>query len=125
MGGYDEEHRIWVTQDGGNVWEEEGSGLPALPVNTLVRDTATSDLYAGTDAGVYVLPFNGSNWTPYKAGLPEVLCSDLAIRYHSGELILGTYGRGIWKAPLHSSPPRDGALMEIQGGHQLGMQIHT
>jgi hypothetical protein len=115
FGGYDEEHRIWVTQDGGNVWEEEGSGLPALPVNTLVRDTATSDLYAGTDAGVYVLPFNGSNWTPYKAGLPEVLCSDLAIRYHSGELILGTYGRGIWKAPLHSSPPRDGALMEIQG----------
>ena len=115
FGGYDPEHRIWESTDGGATYSTIGEGLPALPVNALVRDTASGDLYAGTDAGAYVLPAVTGLWTPYKEGLPEVLCSDLAIRYSTGELLLSTYGRGLWKAPLHSVPERDGACLKITG----------
>ena len=116
FGGYDADARVRRSEDGGLTWAEEGSGLPALPVNTLVRDDVNGDLYAGTDAGVYVLPSASDLWIPYKAGLPEVLCSDLAIRRSTGELLLSTYGRGLWKAPLHSIPNRDAAAIRILGG---------
>lgn len=116
FGGYDADARIRRTEDGGLTWAEEGSGLPALPVNTLARDDVSGDLYAGTDAGVYVLPWASDLWVPYKAGLPEVLCSDLVIRRTTGELLLSTYGRGIWKAPLHTTPDRDAAAIRILGG---------
>lgn len=115
FGGYDGEARIRRSTDGGASWEEEGSGLPALPVNTLALDDPTGDLYAGTDAGVYVLPAGTEAWTPYKAGLPDVLCSDLQLRQSTGELLLATYGRGLWKAPLYSPPDRDAAAMRIVG----------
>ena len=115
FGGYNAAQRIWVTHDAGLSWNEEGSGLPALPVNTLIRDTLTTDLYAGTDAGVYILPAGTNNWTPYKAGLPEVLCTDLVLRYSTSEVLLATYGRGIWRAPMYTPPTRDGALLAIRG----------
>ena len=115
FGGYDADARVRRSEDGGVSWAEVGSGLPALPVNALARDVETSDLYAGTDAGVYVLPAGSDFWAPYKAGLPEVLCSDLAVRRSTGELLLSTYGRGVWKAPLYSVPDRDAAAIRILG----------
>ena len=115
FGGYVGDQRVWRTEDGGTTWESAGEGLPALPVNTLVRHAESGDLYAGTDAGVYVLVQGSSAWTPYKAGLPEVLCSDLGIRSSTGELLLATYGRGLWKAPLHTPPNRDAAVVGITG----------
>lgn len=115
FGGYDADNRIWHTADGGQTWSSVGEGLPALPVNALALDTLSGDLYSGTDAGVYVLPSGTDLWLPYKEGLPEVLCSDLGIRYSTGELLLSTYGRGLWRAPLHDIPERDGACLRIVG----------
>ena len=115
FGGYDGENRIWKTVDSGANWASMGTGLPALPINTLAFDRDGGDLYAGTDAGVYVLPAGNGLWTPYKAGLPEVLCSDLQIRKGTGELLLATYGRGIWKAPLFHLQDKDGAALDILG----------
>lgn len=115
FGGYDADARVRRSEDGGVSWAEVGSGLPALPVNALARDVETDDLYAGTDAGVYVLPAGSDLWVPYKAGLPEVMCSDLAVRRSTGELLLSTYGRGVWKAPLYSVPDRDAVAIRILG----------
>lgn len=115
FGGYDPENRVWMTEDGGSTWANMGTALPAIPTNTIVRHHASGDLYAGTDAGVYLLEAGSTDWTPYKTGLPEVICTDLGIRGNTGELLLGTYGRGIWKAPLHSPQPRDAAIVSIQG----------
>ena len=115
FGGYASEDRVWFTDDGGASWTSRSEGLPALPVNTLALDEATGDLYAGTDAGVYVRVALSEDWVPYKTGLPEVICSDLGIRQSTGELLLATYGRGLWKAPLRTPPSRDAALVAIQG----------
>ena len=115
FGGYDADERVWFTADSGQSWTSVGDGLPALPINVLELDTASGNLYAGTDAGVYVLPSDGEVWTPYKEGLPAVVCTELGIRYSTGELLLSTYGRGLWRAPLYEVPERDGACMSILG----------
>ena len=117
FGGYEPGQRLWKTDDGGNSWTDKGEGLPALPVNTLALHQASGDLYAGTDAGVYVLTAGSNLWIPYKQGLPEVLCSDLGVRSSTSELLLATYGSGLWRAPLFNPPERDAALIRIQG-HQ-------
>ena len=118
FGGYDPANRVWTTSDGGTSWSTLGVGLPALPVNAIVEDEVTGDFYAGTDAGVYVLPATGDQWTPYKAGLPEVICSDLGIRRSTGEILLATYGRGLWKAPLFTLPERDAAIVALNTGSE-------
>lgn len=115
FGGYSADDRIWQSLDGGDSWDSFSEGLPALPVNALTQDPESGDLYAGTDAGVYVRPAGSSSWTPYKSGLPEVLCSDIGIRQSTGELLLATYGRGLWKAPLHTPPARDAGIVAIHG----------
>lgn len=117
FGGYEEGQRVWKTSDAGLTWTDAGEGLPDLPVNTLARHPESGDLYAGTDAGVYALNSGSDLWTPYKTGLPEVLCSDLGVRSSTGELLLATYGSGIWRAPLFTPPARDAALTGIHG-HQ-------
>ena len=115
FGGYVAGQRLWQTLDGGASWIDAGEGLPAIPVNTLARHETSGDLYAGTDAGVYVLTTGSAVWTPYKSGLPEVICSDLGIRTSSGELLLATYGSGLWRAPLFTPPARDAAVIGING----------
>ena len=117
FGGYSSGQRVWTTTDAGLSWNNQGEGLPDLPVNTLARHEESGDVYAGTDAGVYVLTNGTGLWTPYKSGLPEVLCSDLGIRSSTGELLLATYGSGVWRAPLFTPPARDAALIGIRG-HQ-------
>ena len=115
FGGYAEADRVWTSEDGGAHWSSSSEGLPALPVNAIVRDNASGDLYAGTDAGVYVKTSDSTAWQPYKSGLPEVLCSDLGIRRATGEILLATYGSGLWKAPLHAPATRDAAITAING----------
>ena len=115
FGGYEAGDRIWSTEDGGASWTSVSVGLPAIPVNALACDAGSGDLYAGTDAGVYVKPDGAAEWSPYKAGLPEVLCSDLGVRESTGELLLATYGSGLWRAPLHARAERDAAVMGVRG----------
>lgn len=119
FGGYDPNNRVWVTTDGGENWSSAGTGLPALPVNTIAVHHQSDDLYAGTDAGVYVLPAGSNNWTPYKSGLPDALCSDLGIRASTGEVLLATYGSGLWRAPVYTPQDRDAAIMGITGHRAL------
>ena len=115
FGGYSPADRIWQSADRGDTWISYSDGLPALPVNILAQDSESGDLYAGTDAGVYVRTTTGDGWTAYKSGLPEVICSDMGIRKSTGELLLATYGRGLWKAPLHTPPARDAGIVALHG----------
>ena len=36
-------------------------------------------------------------WEPFNNGLPNVIVNELEIQYQTNELILATYGRGVWK----------------------------
>src|SRR5205814_9866741 len=51
-------------------------------------------LFAGAETGVYVSFDDGDHWQSLMGNLPTTVVSDLAI--HDNDLIVGTYGRGIW-----------------------------
>ncbi len=104
MGGYNN-LGVFETRDGGASWDNISTGLPEIPVNSIVQNTLktdTTELYAGTDIGVYVQQ-GRSRWIPFMKHLPNVLVDDLEIQYDNsggGKLYAATYGRGLWSSPL-------------------------
>jgi len=104
LGGYNN-LGVFETRNGGESWDNISTGLPEIPVNCIVQNTLnkdTTELYAGTDLGVYVQK-GRSRWIPFMAHLPNVVVNDLEIWYDSlgsGKLYAGTFGRGLWTSPL-------------------------
>jgi len=70
--------------------------LGDMPVNHIVRDDLTGDLYAATDFGVLALPAGGDAWEMAGSGLPEVLTPHLEIHPQRRLLFAATHGLGAW-----------------------------
>src|SRR5436309_1449240 len=88
------------TRDYGNTWTRIVTGLPAtLPGGAFARVVRADPkrrglLFAGTESAVYVSFDDGDNWQSLMLNLPTTEYRDIAI--HDNDLIVGTYGRGIW-----------------------------
>lgn len=98
---------IWKTLNlagGAGEWFPSGSGIPDVPVNSMVIDPAAPfTLYAATDIGVYASTDGGANWTPYTTGMPRVTVFDLTFLNQPGNRVIraATHGRGVWeRTPL-------------------------
>jgi hypothetical protein len=95
---------VWKTNDLNApvpTWVASGSGIPDVPVNAFAVDPAnTSNLYAGTDIGVYRSTNGGTSWTPFSDGLPRVAVFDMAIQSPNRVLRIATHGRGIWEISI-------------------------
>ena len=104
MGGYGNSG-VYQSKNSGVTWSNISEGLPSIPVNCIVQNKLkdTTQLYVGTDVGVYVRQ-GYSKWTPYFDQLPNVVVDELEIRYDNaaktGVLYGATFGRGLWKADL-------------------------
>lgn len=86
------------------TWTASGSGIPDVPVNSIVIDPLNSSfVYAATDIGVYFSADGGSSWNPYGTGLPRVACFDIAIQSPNRVLRVATHGRGIWEIATASA----------------------
>jgi photosystem II stability/assembly factor-like uncharacterized protein len=91
---------IFVTRDLGQTWEDISGGM-MNPVWDLEEDPDNADvLYAGTDYGVYVTVDKGKTWVPFSKTAPNVIIRDLAIQKRDRDLVIGTYGRGIYIADI-------------------------
>jgi photosystem II stability/assembly factor-like uncharacterized protein len=79
------------------TWTAVSSGIPDVPVNAFVVDPAnSSNLYAGTDIGVYNSTDGGAAWNLYGTGLPRVAVFDMKIAPNH-KLRVATHGRGMWE----------------------------
>ena len=112
----DDPNTVWVTFGGygaaqiyestnaGSTWTNISAGLPNIPAMCVVQNklsTSNTELYIGTDVGVYV-KIGTDNWTAFNTGLPNVVVSELDI-YYNGEnsrLRAATFGRGLWESDL-------------------------
>lgn len=109
FGGYAAE-KVYQSIDGGLAWTDVSQGLPNLPVNTIVynkNEKGSTDLYVGTDVGVYYKT-GTSDWVYYNTGLPNVKVDELEIFYDkqnpaNSKLRAATYGRGLWESDMESS----------------------
>jgi subtilisin-like proprotein convertase family protein/photosystem II stability/assembly factor-like uncharacterized protein len=91
------------------VWNSvSGAGataLPDVPVNSIERDPYdVSTWYVATDVGCFMTTNAGATWTNMNSlGLPNVLSTAIYVNPSKTSLFVGTFGRGIWKAPLVST----------------------
>lgn len=100
--------RALYSTNGGQTWVDKSYGLPMnFGVNEIVYQKGTDNrYYAATDIGVYYFDpdfeENGhvGKWRCFNFGLPNVMVTDLSIDYCNSTLYAGTFGRGLWEAPL-------------------------
>ncbi|MEJ2577222.1 MAG: hypothetical protein P8106_11260, partial [Gammaproteobacteria bacterium] len=87
---------IYRTTDYGRRWQRIDRGLPGNTFVRVVREDPQrkGQLYAGTEAGMFVSFDDGGHWHSLALNLPPVPITDLAIRQDS--LVAATQGRGFW-----------------------------
>lgn len=117
------EHHVWVSfngytpnkvgeYDSATGWTKRNEQLPNIPVNCIAIDSSNGTVYIGTDIGVFYRDYNVIEWVPFKNNLPTVEISDLGINYGTKEIWAATYGRGMWKSPMHD-PSQTTAIQNI------------
>ena len=96
---------VYRSTDAGATWALWSTGLPNLPVNTVVTQIGSpGEVYCGTDLGIYYRNSSSTSWTAFTTGLPPIPVRDLKIFYPTGKLRAATFGRGIWESPLNVLP---------------------
>ena len=86
------------TTDAGRTWTSLSSNLPKNgPVWSIAEDHVNSNLlFAGTEFGLFFSIDGGQKWIQLKGGLPTIAVRDLNIQKRENDLVLGTFGRGIY-----------------------------
>lgn len=84
--------------DRGASWTSIAGTLPEKgSTYTLVEDPVRSDLlFIGTEFGVFATLDGGGEWHPMTNGLPTIAVRDLEIQEREVDLVVGTFGRGIF-----------------------------
>jgi photosystem II stability/assembly factor-like uncharacterized protein len=99
------------SSDKGKSWVSISGNLPETGgVYAIAEDHVNPKLlFAGTEFGLYFTPIGGEKWIKLNGGLPTIQVRDLAIQKHENDLVLGTFGRGIYilddYSPLRSVTP--------------------
>jgi photosystem II stability/assembly factor-like uncharacterized protein len=109
--------------DRGRSWTSIAGNLPARHcVWSVVEDHANSDLlFAGTEFGLFVTIDGGANWSKVP-GAPTIMFRDLEVQKREGDLVCGTFGRGIFilddyaalRGLTAEARAADGALMPVR-----------
>jgi len=96
----DNRPHIYRTRDSGRAWTEVVDGLPADEVSGSFVNTVRTDpdrdglVFAATESSVYVSFDAGDRWQPLRLNLPTTSVRDIVI--HDNDLVIATFGRGIW-----------------------------
>ena len=91
---------LYRTRDYGAHWEPITNGLPTdQPSGSFVHMVRADPkraglLFAGTESGMFVSFNDGDAWQSLELNMPRVPCRDIVIA--GNDLIVGTFGRGIW-----------------------------
>ncbi len=84
--------------DRGRTWTSIAGNLPARgSVHVIAEDPKQKGLlFAGTEFGLYVSFDDGGRWQPMRGGMPPISIRDIAIHEALDDLVVATFGRGIY-----------------------------
>ncbi len=84
--------------DLGRTWTSIAADLPANgPVWAMVEDHVDRELlFVGTEFGVFFTNDGGRRWVQLKGGMPPICVKDLAVQEREHDLLVGTFGRGLY-----------------------------
>ena len=88
---------LYKTEDFGATWTSLAAGLPHEPVNVVFEDAKNPGLlFVGNDTGVFVSIDGGKAWVKMNNNMPNVPVHDLLVHPRENDLVVGSYGRGIF-----------------------------
>ena len=89
---------IYKSTDRGRTWNALANNLPARgTAYTVVEDHVDPKLlFAGTEYGLWFSQNGGGTWIQIKGGFPTIAVRDLWIQKRRDDLVVGTFGRGIY-----------------------------
>ncbi len=100
---------VLKTSDRGRSWQLISAGLPERgTAHTIVEDQQMPGLlFVGTEFGVFFTQDDGTHWHELSS-LPTVAVRDLEIQRREDDLVIGTFGLGIYilddLSPLRTRP---------------------
>jgi hypothetical protein len=89
---------ILKSSDKGKTWTAITNKLPLNgTIHTIEQDNVNRDLlFAGSEFGFYFSVDAGNEWVEFKSGLPTIAVRDIALQERETDLVIGTFGRGIY-----------------------------
>jgi photosystem II stability/assembly factor-like uncharacterized protein len=89
---------LFKSADAGKTWSSIAGDLPRRgSVYAIAEDHVDPDLlFVGTEFALYFTTDGGKKWQRLKSGLPTIQVKDLAIQRKMNDLVVGTFGRGIY-----------------------------
>lgn len=113
------DHKPYVlkTTDRGRSWSLISGDLPERgTVHTLVEDHVDPRLlFAGTEFGLFFTTDGGASWHEF-SDLPTISVRDLEIQRRENDLVVGTFGRGIYILDDYSPLRMSGGLDDVEAG---------
>ncbi|HTQ10671.1 MAG TPA: YCF48-related protein, partial [Fimbriimonadaceae bacterium] len=91
--------RLIRTRDFGKTWTDIDGALPPIDARSfpyVLRSDRKREglLFLAAGRGVFYSIDDGDHWQPMNLNLPVTVVSDLIV--HGDDLVIATYGRGIW-----------------------------
>ncbi len=86
------------SNDKGKTWKSIVGNLPVNgSIHAVEQDFMNPNLlFVGTEFGIYCTTDGGENWVPLKSGLPVIPVRDITIQKRESDLVIATFGRGIY-----------------------------
>ncbi len=104
---------VYKTTDFGATWLPISSNLPNEIIYVIFEDRENPDLlFVGTDRNVYVSIDGGKRWVRMKNNIPNNPVHDLLIHPRENDLVVGTYGRGIFVTDISPLQELNEKVME-------------
>lgn len=89
---------LFVSRDQGRSWNRITTGMDneAVVMGFAEHPLNPDMLFAGVHNGLYISNNGGTDWSRLTGSLPYVQVTDIIFSPDSHDMLLGTYGRGIW-----------------------------
>ncbi len=89
---------VYKSTDRGVTWKAITADLPQRGSTYVVIEDAIDRnlLFAGTEFGLFFSQNGGGKWVQLKGNLPTIPVRDLTIQKRRDDLVVGTFGRGIY-----------------------------
>lgn len=89
---------LMKSTDAGRTWTSIASNLPQRGSTYAIAEDHVNPnlLFVGTEFGAFFSVDGGGKWIQFRGGLPVIAVRDIAIQKTENDLLLGTFGRGIY-----------------------------
>lgn len=89
---------VMKTTNKGKSWKMISGNLPEMgSAHTIAEDHVDPNLlFVGTEYGLFVTQNGGESWSQMKGKFPTIAVRDLEIQRRENDLVVGTFGRGIY-----------------------------